>query len=111
MMVGKTDNSISTIKGNVWEELVSSLDVNFTKVLSGYKGGYEHKVDEMSACSWLLGYRSDGNGGFLRTDKNLVFIHEGEWNKKYIGMLAELGWDVVLPLVCFAEKEGGLHDY
>lgn len=65
------------------------------KVLSGYQGGFEHKSEELSGRSWLLRYRQNQERVW-RDATRLVFVCEGEWDKKAIEMLLRSGWDDVL---------------
>lgn len=69
------------------------------KVLSGYKGGYEHKADEMAARAWLLRFRLDvaNNKAFIAPVK-LIFVYEGEWEEKYLTLLHASGWDEIVHL-------------
>jgi|GEM_PF-6451428 len=72
--------------------------IKLVKVLSGYRGGYEHKADEMSARGWLLKFRKLG-ANFKSLDQEAIFVYEGEWDKYYLNMMINSGWDRVLPLV------------
>jgi hypothetical protein len=74
------------------------------KVLSGYKGGYEHKADEMAARAWLLRFRLDvGNNKAFTALVKLIFVYEGEWEEKYLTLLHASGWDEIVNL---SEIEG-----
>jgi len=76
-------------------ELRHGDNIVFTKVLSGYQGGFEHKSEELSGRSWLLRYRQDQER-VRRDSTRLVFVCEGEWDKKAIEMLLRSGWDDVI---------------
>lgn len=69
----------------------------FVKVLSGYKGGFEHKAEELAARGWILRYRADG-ASWKRSGIRLGFVHEGDWSEEYLSMLLKSGWDWQLPL-------------
>ena len=69
------------------------------KVLSGYKGGYEHKADEMASRAWLLRFRWDAkHAKAWVAPVRLVFVYEGEWDEKYLSLLHASGWDDVVHL-------------
>lgn len=69
------------------------------KVLAGYKGGYEHKADEMASRAWLLRFRIETLSGRAYTAPvHLVFVYEGEWDEKYLSLLHSSGWDDVVHL-------------
>jgi len=69
------------------------------KVLSGYKGGYEHKADEMASRAWLLRFRIDAKTGkAFAAPVRLAFVYEGEWDEKYLSLLHASGWDEIIHL-------------
>jgi hypothetical protein len=69
------------------------------KVLSGYKGGYEHKADEMASRAWLLRFRIDAKAGkAFAAPVRLAFVYEGEWDEKYLSLLHASGWDEIIHL-------------
>jgi hypothetical protein len=81
-------------------EIQIGSTTTYIKVLSGYKGGYEHKADEMGARSWLLRYRKTGEA-FTRSGVRLIFVYEGEWSQEYLDMLLASGWSDLLSLSAF----------
>ena len=69
------------------------------KVLAGYKGGYEHKADEMASRAWLLRFRIDQKKkAAYAAPVRLVFVYEGEWDEKYLSLLHASGWDDIVHL-------------
>lgn len=69
------------------------------KVLSGYKGGYEHKADEMASRAWLLRFRlNSSESTSYVVPLKLVFVYEGEWDEQYLSLLHASGWDEVIHL-------------
>jgi hypothetical protein len=69
------------------------------KVLAGYKGGYEHKADEMASRAWLLRFRIDQKKkAAFAAPVRLVFVYEGEWDEKYLSLLHASGWDDIVHL-------------
>jgi hypothetical protein len=74
------------------------------KVLSGYKGGFEHKAEELAGRGWVLRYRLLG-GRAVRNVKRLVFVCEGEWDASAVSMILKSGWDSVVPLVAIVNAK------
>jgi hypothetical protein len=81
-------------------ERIYQLDTSpprFIKVLSGYKGGYEHKAEELAARGWILRYRRSG-AAWKRSEIRLGFVHEGDWDESYLDLMLRSGWDWQSPL-------------
>lgn len=92
-------------------ERIYELGMNsqhLVKVLSGYKGGYEHKSEELAARGWILRYRRESKG-WLRRTFSLGFIHEGDWDAESLTMLLQSGWDWQVPLEQLINS--GRHDF
>ena len=84
--------------------------VAYVKALSGYKGGFEHKAEELAGRSWVLRYRLNSKA-YRRDNTRLVFVYEGEWDQSSLTMLMKAGWNCVIRLADMLRMDHGQVDH
>lgn len=78
-------------RGGSVERLVEVGHGTLLKVLSAYRGGVEHKAEELAGRAWALRLRLD-EAGWRREELRLVLVYEGQWTEAALSTLAAAGW-------------------